>query len=303
MSNIKLNVLDKNGKPAGEIFVKKSVFGAERNEILIHEVAVALQNNQRQGTFSNLTMAEVRGHHKKPYRHKGTGNARQGTTKGPQFTGGGIVFAKKPRNFSTKINAKKKHLAFVSAVSGKIADGEFIVVKDLELKDAKTKSVVSIVEMLKIKDRVLFVNGYKPEFVRSARNIEKVSTTTPEQLSVLDIVTNKILVVSADAVREIEKQYSEQKEMPVVATPNVVKAEKSVAEKVEKTVAKAVKPTAKNTGRDGVFVDKNRNGIDDEIDGDNMKRGKATKKAGDETMTAKPTAKPTIKKTTGGATK
>ena len=114
---MKLSVIDKLGKAVEDITVNESGLGAERNEILIHEVAVALQNNQRRCTFSNLTMAEVRGHHKKPYRQKGTGNARQGTTKGPQFTGGGIVFAKKPRDFSTKINRVKKLAAFISAIS------------------------------------------------------------------------------------------------------------------------------------------------------------------------------------------
>ena len=119
---MKISVIDKTGKAVEELEVSKEVFGAERNEVLIHEVAVALNNNQRQGTKSTLTMSEVRGHKKKPYAQKGTGNARQGTTKGPQFTGGGIVFAPKPRDFSTKINQKKKSAAFVSAISAKLAD-------------------------------------------------------------------------------------------------------------------------------------------------------------------------------------
>ena len=236
---MKLSVIDKLGKQVEEITVDKEVFGAERNEILIHQVAVALQNNQRQGTFANLTMSEVRGHHKKPYRQKGTGNARQGTTKGPQFTGGGIVFAKKPRDFSTKINKVKKLAAFVSAISAKITDRELLVIKDLELKEYKTKSVAALLEKLQLAGKsVCFVNAYKPEFVRSVRNLEKASSTTPEQLSVLDIVTNRILVVSADAIRTIEKQVL-RKEEPTPKTAAVKTASKTVMQ------AAAEKPAAK----------------------------------------------------------
>lgn len=205
---MKISVIDKTGKAVEELEVSKEVFGAERNEILIHEVAVALRNNQRQGTKSTLTMSEVRGHKKKPYRQKGTGNARQGTTKGPQFTGGGIVFAPKPRDFSTKINKKKKSAAFVSAISAKLADKELLVIKDLKLKEPKTKLVATMLEKLKLADKsVLFVNAYNPEFIRSAQNIPNVDITTGEQLSVLDIVNNSYLVVSVDAVKAIEKQY------------------------------------------------------------------------------------------------
>ncbi|MBO4726769.1 MAG: 50S ribosomal protein L4, partial [Clostridia bacterium] len=184
------------------------VFGAERNEVLIHEVAVALNNNQRQGTKSTLTMTEVRGHKKKPYRQKGTGNARQGTTKGPQFTGGGIVFAPKPRDFSTKINQKKKSAAFVSAISAKLADKELLVIKDLKLKESKTKLVATLIKKLKLDNQsVIFVNPYDAEFIRAVQNIPQAEVTTGEQLSVMDIVNHRVLVVSVDAVKTIEKQY------------------------------------------------------------------------------------------------
>ena len=208
MSTIKVNVVDKAGKALEPITISKEVFAAERNEILIHEVAVALSNNQRQGTKSALTMSEVRGHKKKPFRQKGTGNARQGTTNGPQFKGGGVVFAPKPRDFSTKINKKKKSAAFVSAISAKLADKELIVIKDLKLKEAKTKLEAAMVEKLKLDGKsIIFVNAYEPEFIRSVANIPNVSVTTGEQLSVLDIVNNKIVVASVDAIRVIEKQY------------------------------------------------------------------------------------------------
>ena len=205
---MKLNVIDKTGKTVDTLEVSKEVFGAERNEVLIHEVAVALNNNQRQGTKSTLTMTEVRGHKKKPYSQKGTGNARQGTTKGPQFTGGGIVFAPKPRDFSTKINQKKKSAAFVSAISAKLADQEMLVIKDLKLKEGKTKLVASLIEKLKLENKsIMFVNPYDIEFIRAVQNIPHVEVTTGEQLSVMDIVNHRMLVVSVDAVKTIEKQY------------------------------------------------------------------------------------------------
>ena len=205
---MKVSVIDKTGKAVEELEVSKDVFGAERNEVLIHEVAVALNNNQRQGTKSTLTMSEVRGHKKKPYRQKGTGNARQGTTKGPQFTGGGIVFAPKPRDFSTKINQKKKSAAFVSAISAKLADKELLVINDLKLKEGKTKLVADMIEKLKLENQsVMFVNPYDVDLIRAVQNIPNASVTTGEQLSVMDIVNNRTLVVSVDAVKTIEKQY------------------------------------------------------------------------------------------------
>lgn len=205
---MKINVIDKTGKTVNAIEVSQEVFGAERNEVLIHEVAVALSNNQRQGTKSTLTMTEVRGHKKKPYRQKGTGNARQGTTKGPQFTGGGIVFAPKPRDFSTKINQKKKSAAFVSAISSKLADKELLVIDDLKLKETKTKLVADMIEKLKLDNQsVMFVNPYDIEFIRAVQNIPHAEVTTGEQLSVMDIVNHRVLVLSVDAVKTIEKQY------------------------------------------------------------------------------------------------
>lgn len=205
---MKINVIDKSGKKVEELEVSKEVFGADRNDVLIHEVAVALNNNQRQGTKSTLLMSEVRGHKKKPYRQKGTGNARQGTTKGPQFTGGGVVFAPKPRDFSTKINQKKKSAAFVSAISAKLADAELLVIKDLKLKESKTKLVANMIEKLKLENKsVMFVNPYDIDFIRAVQNLPRAEVTTGEQLSVMDIVNHRVLVLSVDAVKTIEKQY------------------------------------------------------------------------------------------------
>ncbi|MCL2570064.1 MAG: 50S ribosomal protein L4 [Firmicutes bacterium] len=206
---MKIKVLDQKGKSAGEITVDASVFGAEVNKALVHEVAVAQANNQRQGTKSTLTRSEVRGHAAKPYRQKGTGRARQGSTKGPHQDGGGVAFAPKPRDFSTKINKKKRHAALVSALSGKLADGEMIVLKDFKLKEPKTKLVADIVESLKLGEKsVMFITAGQDEvFLRGANNIPSVSVNTDKQISVLDIVTNKFLVLCVDAVKAIEEVH------------------------------------------------------------------------------------------------
>jgi len=190
--------------------VSSVVFGVERNDALIHEVAVAQSNNQRQGTKCTLARQDVRGHAAKPYRQKGTGRARQGSTKAPHHVGGGVAFAPKPRDFTTKINKKKKTAAFVSAISAKLAEAELIVLKDVNLKEAKTKSVVSIIESLKMQNkRVLFVtNGKDDAFLRSAGNVQKIEVTTAQQLSVLDIVNHKYVVASADAIKAIDEAYS-----------------------------------------------------------------------------------------------
>ena len=206
---MKIEVFDQKGKKAEDITVDKEVFGADKNIHLIHEVVVAQQNNQRQGTKSALTRSEVRGHAKKPYRQKGTGNARQGSTKGPHFDGGGVAFAPKPRDFSQKINKKQRMAAFVSAISGKLADKELIVIKDIKLNAAKTKNVAKILEVLKMQDRkVLFVTDGKDEtFLRSVNNIPTAEVTTAQQVSVLDVVTFKYLVASVAAIRVIEEAY------------------------------------------------------------------------------------------------
>lgn len=205
---IKIDVFDQKGKVAEHIDVDASVFGADVNTYLIHSVAVAQSNNARQGTKSSLTRSEVRGHAKKPYKQKGTGNARQGSTKGPHMEGGGNVFAPKPRDFSTKVNKKERATAFVSAISGKLADKELLVLKDTKLATAKTKNVAKMLEGLKIHGKALFVtDGVDADFVRSVANIPDASVTTAEQISVLDIVTFKYIIANVAAIRKIEEAY------------------------------------------------------------------------------------------------
>jgi len=216
---MKLKVIDQKGKAAGEISVSKSVFGAEVNVPLIHEVAVAQQNNQRQGTKSALTRSEVRGHAKKPHRQKGTGKARQGSSKSVHHVGGGIAHTPKPRDFRTKINKQKKTAAFVSAISGKVADNELLVLKSMDLKESKTKEVVAILEALKIDGKsVMFVTAGKDElFMRGANNIQRVKVNTAEQVSVLDVVQNKFLVLSQEAVKLIDASYTDEADDKEVA--------------------------------------------------------------------------------------
>ena len=212
--DIKIDVLDQKGKVAEQITLKKEVFGQDVNTYLIHAVATAQANNARQGTKSTLTRSEVRGHAAKPYRQKGTGRARQGSTKGPHQDGGGVAFAPKPRDFSTKVNKKERALAFVSAISGKVADKELVVIKDTKISAAKTKNVQKIadalVKALKAKESAKFLfitNGLDVDFVRAVSNIPNCEVTTSTQLSVLDIVRYKFLVASVAAVRSIEEAY------------------------------------------------------------------------------------------------
>jgi large subunit ribosomal protein L4 len=206
---VKIDVLDHKGHVADHITVSGDVFGADINTYVIHQVAVSQQNNGRQGTKSTLTRSEVRGHAKKPYRQKGTGNARQGSTKGPQFYGGGVVFAPKPRDFTTKINKKTRSNAFVSALSGKLADSELIVLTDTNIADAKTQIVAKLLDAIKVGARkTLFVTeAHNENFVRAVSNIPNATVTTASQLSVLDIVNNKYLVAGVAAVRLIEEAY------------------------------------------------------------------------------------------------
>ena len=209
-----VDVLDQKGKSVEQITLAKDVFGADINTYLIHAVATAQANNARQGTKSTLTRSEVRGHAAKPYRQKGTGRARQGSTKGPHFDGGGVAFAPKPRDFSTKVNKKQREAAFISAISGKVADRELVILKDTKIKEAKTKNVQSIVDAVaknlgaKETAKMLFVtDGNQTDFVRSAANIPTVHVTTAAQLCVLDVVKFKYVVASVAAVKSIEKQY------------------------------------------------------------------------------------------------
>ena len=200
-----LNIL---GQECGTIRLNDSVFKAEYNEALIHQVVVAHLANLRQGTKSALTRTEVRGHAKKPWRQKGTGRARQGSTKAPQWRGGGIAFAPKPRDFSKKVNKEAKRVAFRSAISTKLASKELIVLENLDIKDAKTKSMVEVLKNLNIdKTAVVVTKEISENVLRASGNIPGVEVTNSSLLSVYDIVKCDRLVVTADAIKSIEEAY------------------------------------------------------------------------------------------------
>ena len=208
MANIK--VLNMAGQEVESIKVKDEVFKQEYNEALIHQVVVAYLANQRQGTKSTLTRSEVRGHAKKPWRQKGTGRARQGSTKGPQWRGGGIVFAPKPRDFSKKVNKEAKRVAFKSAISAKLAQKEIIVLDDLTLKEAKTKLMQKVYTDLGLNKNVLFVTkGNNENVIKASANIQKIDVTTAGLLNVYDIIVCDKLVLTKDAVKQIEEAYAE----------------------------------------------------------------------------------------------
>ena len=200
---MKLKVKNMAGKAAGTIEVSDAVFAAEYNEALIHQVVVAqLANN----TMSALTRSEVRGGGAKPYRQKGTGRARQGSIVSPQFTGGGVVFAKKPRDFSQKINKNMKKAAFYSALSEKIRQEQVVVLDKFALAEAKTKLVADAVEALGLSGKTLFVvEEYDEAAVRASRNIPTVSLEEVRLLSVYDIVATRNIVLTKGAIKKIEE--------------------------------------------------------------------------------------------------
>jgi len=207
MASVK--IYNMHGEETGEtLSLKKEVFGAEYNEALIHQVVVAYLANNRQGTKSALTRSEVRGHAKKPWRQKGTGRARQGSTKGPQWRGGGIVFAPKPRDFSKKVNKEAKKAAFISAISTKLKEKELVVIDNLNLKDYKTKNLVKVLDGLKLDKTTIFVTkGINDNLIKASGNLENVDVTTANILNVYDIVCCDKLVLTVDAINEIQEAY------------------------------------------------------------------------------------------------
>ena len=207
---MKVKVFNMQNTEVGELELNDWVFGAEYNEALIHEVIVAQDANLRQGTKSTLTRSEVRGHAKKPWRQKHTGHARQGSTKGPQFVGGGVVFAPKPRDFSKKVNKFAKRTALVSALSQKLAQNEVVIIDEFKLANAKTKEVQAFLDAFKFNKTVcLVLDSKNDEVLRASNNIERVDVTTANLLNVSEIVKNKIVVLTKDAVKKVEEAYAE----------------------------------------------------------------------------------------------
>ena len=206
MANAKL--FNMAGQQIGEIELSEGIFGIEPNEAVVHEVVKNHLANRRQGTQSTLTRAEVSGGGKKPWRQKGTGHARQGSTRAPQWTHGGIVFGPKPRDYSYELNKKVKRLALKSVLSAKAAMGAIVVVDELKLEGIKTKAMVEFLAKVGATKTVIVTPEVNENVVKSARNIPGVITTTAKILSVYDIVNAKELVIDKAALAIIEEVYA-----------------------------------------------------------------------------------------------
>ena len=207
MSSIK--VLNMAGAEVGTVELNDAIFGIEPNEVVVHEVVKNHLANCRQGTQSALTRAEVSGGGKKPWRQKGTGHARQGSTRAPQWTHGGIVFAPKPRDYSYVLNKKVKRLALKSVLSAKAAEGKLVVIDTIKLDAIKTADFRKFLDAVKVDGKALVVTpAVDTVIVKSARNIPGVLTTPAVQLNVYDIVNAQYLVVDQTALAKIEEVYA-----------------------------------------------------------------------------------------------
>ena len=204
----KLSVYNMKKEAVDTIELNDLVFGAEYNEALIHQVVVAMHNNARQGTKSTLTRSEVNLTKKKLYRQKGTGNARHDEKSAPQFVGGGVVFAPKPRDFSQKINKKMRDIAFSSAISQKIAQNELFVIDDIKFADNKTKSASEFLNTFGLNKRTIILTDGKDEgVIKATNNIQKVTAQDVALLNVADVVENTFLVFTKSAIKKIEEAY------------------------------------------------------------------------------------------------
>ena len=205
----KLNVVNVEGKKVGDITLSDEIFGIEPNEFAVHAVVKNYLANQRQGTQSAKTRAEVRGGGRKPFRQKGTGRHRQGSSTDPTQVGGGVVFAPKPRDYRYSLNKKLKRLALKSALSAKVADKELIVVDEFKFKEPKTKEMVKVLENIKADKKALIVMDEKDDnVVRSAHNIPGVRTALVSTMNVYEIVNHYTLVLTKAAAKKIEEVYA-----------------------------------------------------------------------------------------------
>jgi len=205
----KLDVLNVSGEKIGDIDLNPGIFGIEVNEYVLHDVVKNYLANQRQGTQSTKTRSEVRGGGKKPFRQKGTGNARQGTRRAPHFVGGGVAFGPKPRDYSYRLPKRVKRLALFSALSSKVAAGELIVLDELSMEAPKTKDMIKILSNIKAERKSLIVLPEVDEnVVRSSNNIPGVETTFVGQLNVYEILNHTNFIITKKALETIEEVYA-----------------------------------------------------------------------------------------------
>ena len=205
----KVDVYDIAGKKVDTVELKDEVFGIEPNEAVVHSVLVNYLANQRQGTQSTKTRAEVSGGGRKPWRQKGTGRARQGSIRAPQWIKGGIALGSKPRSYKYTVNKKEKRLAIKSVLSSKVLEKELTVVNEIKLKEIKTKEMQKALNNLKVEGKTLILLPEKNETVqKSARNIEGVKTTLVNTINVYDLLKYKNLVITLDTVKKLEEVYA-----------------------------------------------------------------------------------------------
>ena len=205
----KVDVYNMQGKKVSDVELSAAVFGIEPNETVVHSVLVNYLANQRQGTQSTKTRAEVRGGGRKPWRQKGTGRARQGSIRAPQWIKGGIALGPKPRSYKYTVNKKEKRLAIKSVLSSKVLEKELTVVNEIKLKEIKTKEMQKALNNLKVEGKTLILLPEKNETVqKSARNIEGVKTTLVNTINVYDLLKYKNLVITLDTVKKLEEVYA-----------------------------------------------------------------------------------------------
>ena len=203
MANV--SVYNIEGKEVGSIELNDAVFGVEVNEHLVHMAVVNQLANNRQGTQSAKTRSEVSGGGRKPWRQKGTGHARQGSTRSPQWTGGGVVFAPKPRDYSFKMNKKEKRIALLSALSSKVADNKIVVLDAFNLDEVKTKKFAEVMSNLKVDKALVVIEGENKNVVLSGRNIPTVKVSATNEINTYDVLKYETLVVTKAAVEKLEE--------------------------------------------------------------------------------------------------
>ena len=201
-------VYNMEGKEVGKLDLKDAVFGVEVNEHLVHMAVLQQLANNRQGTQKAKTRSEVRGGGRKPWRQKGTGHARQGSTRAPQWTGGGVVFAPVPRDYSFKINKKEKRAALKSALSSRVQENKLIVFDELKLDEIKTKKLAEVLKNLNVEKALVVINDNDQNIVMSARNIPTVKVAQTNTINVFDILKYSNVVVTKAAVATIEEVYA-----------------------------------------------------------------------------------------------
>ena len=206
MANV--SVLNMEGKEVGSMELNDAVFGVEINEHLVHQAVVLQLANNRQGTQKAKTRSEVSGGGRKPWRQKGTGHARQGSTRAPQWTGGGVVFAPVPRDYSFKLNKKEKRAALKSVLTSRVQENKLIVLDELKLDEIKTKNFKNVMDNLKVEKAIVVLGEKDDNVIISARNLPTISTAVADNINVYDILKGDTVVLTKDAVAKIEEVYA-----------------------------------------------------------------------------------------------